>query len=64
MCQGGLCTTGLLERVCLHRDLHVAWNLLAAAIAEIHPTRIQRTNAMLRVARAPVNLEEQLPVGV
>jgi hypothetical protein len=46
----------------LHRNLHVARDLLAAAVAHIHRVGVERTVAMLGVAAAPIDLEEQLPI--
>ena len=46
----------------LRRDLHRTRNLLPAAVPDVHGTCVERALTMLGMARAPVNLEQKLPI--
>ena len=48
----------------LCRDLHITWDLLTATVAHVHCVGVERAVPMLSVPAAPINLEEQLPIGV
>ena len=46
------------------RDARLARRLLRAAVRDVHAVDVERSWAVLCMPRAPVDLDEQLPVGV
>eukprot|EP00966_Prymnesium_polylepis_P292441 6753735-Prymnesium_polylepis.3 len=46
----------------LQRDLDIAWDLLVAAVTDVHCVYVQSADSHLCVPRTPIDLKQQLPI--